>query len=152
LVVVPIGGAQAAPRYLARFGPDGADLVVRGMCDAAEERYFRRALAAAGLGDPRSRTELERLGFFVCVEDLEDELTRALGRERVEALLDEQGALASFRTLCRQPAWRDQGFEDQFRRFLGAGAGRKIHYARLLVRAMGPGRAPHPLEGVLRRG
>ena len=34
---------------------------------------------------------MERLGFYVCVEDLEDELIRAIGAAGVEALIDSQG-------------------------------------------------------------
>jgi hypothetical protein len=95
IVVVPIGGAQAVTRYLLRFGPDGAGLTIVGLCDAAEEPYFRRGLAAAGFGAAPNRIELERWGFFVCETDLEDELIRASGREAIEALLDSQGDLDS---------------------------------------------------------
>ena len=133
IVIVPIGGAQAVTRFLRRFGPEGAGLVVVGLCDAGEEPYFRRGLAAGGLGSPQDRTEMERSGFFVCVEDLEDELIRAGGRVAIEALLDSQGDLGSFQTLQKQPAWRGMSFHDQMRRWLGAGSRRKIRYARLLV-------------------
>jgi hypothetical protein len=50
-----------------------------GLCDAAEEGYFRRALARAGVGSPLSRADMEALGFYVCGADLEEELIRALG-------------------------------------------------------------------------
>jgi hypothetical protein len=151
VVIVPIGGAHAVARYLVRFGPLGAGLAMAGMCDAGEEEFFRRGLAAGGLGSPRTRTEMERLGFFVCVEDLEDELIRASGRESIEALLDAQGDLTSFRTLQKQPAWRQESFEAQMRRFLGAGARRKLRYARLLVRSLPFDQLPRPLEEVLGR-
>lgn len=151
VVIVPIGGAHAVGRYLVRFGPQGAGLSIAGMCDAGEERHVRRGLAAAGLGLPRTRTDMERLGFFVCVEDLEDELIRASGRESIEALLEDQGDLTSFRSLQQQPAWRHRSFEAQMRRFLGAGARRKVRYARVLVRSLRPDRVPRPLEEVLGR-
>jgi hypothetical protein len=121
------------------------------MCDAGEEDFFRRGLTAAELGSPRDRPEMERLGFFVCVEDLEDELIRASGRPAIEALLDSQGDLGSFRTLQKQPAWRHEGFGAQMRRFLGAGARRKLRYARLLVLALDLDHMPRPLEAVLAR-
>ena len=149
VVIVPIGGAHAAARYLARFGPEGAGLTVAGMCDAAEVHCFRRGLAAAGFGSSRDRTELERWGFFVCDEDLEDELIRAAGRVAIEALLDSQGDLGSFQTLRQQPAWREAGFEAQMRRWLGAGARRKARYARLLVLSLPVDRMPRPLTAVL---
>jgi len=83
VVVVPAGGAHAMARYLAQFGPAGAGLRLAGLCDSGEEEMVRRGLARAGIGSPRSRAGLERLGFYVCVEDLEDELIRAIGPERV---------------------------------------------------------------------
>lgn len=75
---------------------------------------------------------MERLGFFVCEEDLEDELIRASDRVAIEALLDSQGDFGSFQTLRKQPAWRQEGFEAQMRRWLGAGARRKPRYAHLV--------------------
>ena len=149
IVIVPIGGAHAVTRYLLRFGPAGAGLTIVGMCDAAEEHYVRRGLAAAGLGSAQNRTEMERLRFFLCEKDLEDELSRAAGRGTIEALLDSQGDLGSFQTLRQQPAWRQEGFEAQLRRWLGAGARRKLRYARLLVLSLPLDRMPRPLEAVL---
>ncbi len=151
VAVVPIGGAHAVASHLALFGPHGAGLALSGMCDAAEEEFFRRGLVKAGIGTPKSRAEMEGLGFFVCVEDLEDELIRASGRESIEALLDAQGDLGSFQTLQKQPAWREGTFEAQMHRFLGAGARRKSRYAGLLVGALALERMPQPLLGVLRR-
>ncbi len=121
------------------------------MCDAGEEDYFPRGLTVAGLGTPQTRLEMERLGFFVCVEDLEDELIRASGRELIESLLDAQGDRAAFRILQKQPAWKEHSFEAQMRRFLGAGARRKLRYAGLLVRSLPLERMPRPLEEVLGR-
>src|SRR5947208_17018009 len=83
--VMPIGGAQAIGRFLKTFGPEGRGLTLAGLCDAAEEREFRRRLERAGLGSNLTRVEMERLGFYVCVADLEDELIRALGPASVEA-------------------------------------------------------------------
>lgn len=151
VAVVPIGGAHAVASHLALFGPQGAGLALSGMCDAAEEEFFRRGLVRAGIGTPKSRAEMEGLGFFVCVEDLEDELIRASGRESIEAMLDAQGDLGSFQTLQKQPAWREGTFEAQMHRFLGAGARRKSRYAGLLVGALELELMPRPLLGVLRR-
>jgi hypothetical protein len=92
---------------------------------------------------------MEELGFYVCVEDLEDEMIRAIGTARVEELVDSQGDLGSFRSLQRQPEWRGQPPGAQLRRFLGSGAGRKLRYARLLAGAVDMDRLPHPLEAVL---
>jgi len=95
-----------------------------------------------------SPIEMERLGFFVCAEDLEDELI-ASGRVAIEALLDSQGDLFSFQTLRKQPAWQQERFEAQMRRWLGAGARRKLRYARLLVLSLHLDRMPRPLKAVL---
>ncbi len=150
VVVVPIGGAHAFTRYLKQFGPAGAGLRLTGLCDVGEENAVRRGLAGAGIGSPVGRADMERLGFYVCVEDLEDELIRAVGTARVAELIDSQGDLGSFRSLQRQPEWRGQPAGAQLRRFLGSGAGRKLRYARLLAGEVGLDRLPHPLEAVTR--
>ena len=151
VVVLPIGGVHAIARYLTRFGPAGAGLRLAGLSDAGEESAVRRGLASAGIGSPGTRADMERLGFYVCVEDLEDELIRAIGAARVETLIDSQGDLGSFRSLQRQPEWRSQPAGAQLRRFLGSGARRKLRYARLLAGSVDLDRLPHPLEAVLTR-
>jgi hypothetical protein len=150
VAILPIGGAHAFARYLTQFGPAGAGLRLAGLCDVGEENVVRHGLASAGIGSPETRADMERLGFYVCVEDLEDELIRAIGVARLEALIDSQGDLGSFRSLQRQPEWRGQPSAAQLRRFLGNG-GRKLRYARLLVGAVDLDRLPHPLEAVLGR-
>ncbi len=147
--VVPIGGAQSIGRFLNRFGPHGLDIEIAGLCDAGEEGDFRRGLERAGLGSDLTRAEMERLGFYVCVADLEDELIRAHGAASVEQVVDEQGDLGSFRTLQKQPQWRGRSTEDQLRRFMGSGARRKTRYARLLVEALDLDQVPRPLDLVL---
>jgi hypothetical protein len=149
VVVLPMGGAHAFARHLMRFGPAGENLKLAGLCDIREEDIFRRGLARARVGSPRTRADMEDLGFYVCVEDLEDELIHAVGATTVEALFDSQGDLGSFRSLQSQPAWRGQTTEAQMRRFLGSGARRKLRYARLLVEAVGLGCVPYPLDAVL---
>ena len=147
--VVPIGGAQAIGQFLNLFGPAGLDVRLAGICDAGEEGDFRRGLEQAGIGERLSRVAMERLGFFVCSADLEDELIRALGAASVEAVVAAQGDLGSFRTLQRQPEWRGRAIEEQLRRFMGSGSGRKIRYARLLVDALDLSQVPRPLDGAL---
>jgi len=147
--IVPIGGAQAVGRFLARFDQERSDATLAGLCDEREEDVFRRSLERAGLGSKLTRVEMERLGFYVCVADLEDELIRALGPASVEAVIDSQGDLGSFRTFQKQPAWRGRSIEGQLRRFMGSADRRKIRYARLLVAALDLDRVPRPLDGVL---
>jgi len=136
-------------RYLTQLGPAGAGLRLAGLCDLGEEEVVRRGLASAGIGSPGTRAGMERLGFYVCVEDLEDELIRAIGAAQVEELIGSQGDLGSFRTLQGQPEWRSRPVGAQLRRFLGSGARRKLRYARLLAGSVALDRLPHPLDAVL---
>jgi hypothetical protein len=147
--IVPMGGAQAIGSFLERFGPGGLGVGLAGLCDAAEAGEFARGLERAGFGSDLSRAELERLGFYVCVADLEDELIRALGAASVEQVVEAHGDLESFRTLQKQPAWRGRPIEGQLRRFMGSGGRRKIRYARFLVEALDLDRVPRPLDQVL---
>ena len=148
--VVPIGGAQAIRRALDLYGPGGLDLALAGLCDAGEEKSFRRGLEHAGLGTELSRDAMERLGFYVCEADLEDELIRALGAEEAEQVVEAHGDIGPFRTLQKQPEWRGRPLHDQLRRFFGSGGRRKIRYARFLVEALELDRVPRPLDRVLR--
>jgi hypothetical protein len=147
--IVAIGGAQAIGSFLDLFGPLGLDVRLAGLCDAAEEGDFQRGLEQAGFGSNFTRADMERLGFYVCVADLEDELIRSLGAAAVERVIDAQGDLRSFRTLQKQPAWQGRPNEEQLRRFMGSGGRRKIRYARLLVEALDLTQVPRPLDGVL---
>lgn len=147
--VVAMGGATNIASFLTVYGPRGLDLKLAGLCDAREERDFLRAFASADLGVGLSREEMEGLGFYVCVPDLEGELIRSLGVASVEAVIESQGELSSFRTFQRQPAQRDRSLEDQLRRFLGTQSGRKSRYARALVNALDLAHSPRPLSRLL---
>jgi hypothetical protein len=148
IAVVAMGGVQAIGQFLERFGPRGSDVSVTGLYDVAEEAEVRRGLRGAGFGAGPSRLELERLGFYACIQDLEDELIRALSPERVMDIVEERGELGPFRTLQKQPEWRGRPVDQQLRRFLG-NSRRKIDYAPLLVEALDLSRAPRPLDAVL---
>lgn len=128
--IVPIGGAQAVRRVAAAYS--GVRLV--GMCDAGEERYFRNALGEA---------------VFVCTADIEDELIRALGPHRVEAVLAAQDDLETFRNFQNQPYWRGRPVDSQLRRWLQASDNRGKRYPPLLIDALDPAEIPPPLAGVL---
>ncbi|MEO8241617.1 MAG: TOPRIM nucleotidyl transferase/hydrolase domain-containing protein [bacterium] len=151
VVVVPAGGVGSIGALAARFGPTGAGLRLSGLCDLAEVTWVCRALVKAGAGFAQTREDLQRLGFYVCDRDLEDELIRAVGVEAVAVLLAEHGDLAAFQTLQRQAKWKDAALSDQIRRFLGAGARRKLRYAGLFVAALDLERMPLPLRDVLGR-
>ena len=147
--VVPMGGATNIGHFLHRFGPNGANLRLAGLCDEAEVHVFRRGLARAGLGDVSTRDELESRHFHVCDADLEDELIRALGTATVEQILDAQGDLTAFRTFQQQPAQQGRSTAAHLRRFMGTRGGRKIHYAPVLASALPPDRVPRPLACLL---
>jgi hypothetical protein len=147
--VVPLGGAHRIGRFLEELGPRMDGLRLAGLCDAGEAPVFRRALERTGFGSDLSREEMEQLGFYVCVADLEDELIRALGVAAVEEIVRANGDLQRFRKLQQMPAWRSRATDEQLRRFMGSGARRKIRYARLLIDALDLECVPRPLDGVL---
>jgi len=136
IAVVPMGGYGNLPRLLEQYR--GARMA--GLYDVGEERHFRRGL---GRGD---RRDLERAGFYACTRDLEDELTRAVGPDRMERVLAEQGELRAFRTFQKQPAHRARPLEEQLHGFMW---NRKQRYAVLLVEALDLERVPRPLDRVL---
>jgi hypothetical protein len=132
LTVVPMGGAHAVRRFIDRYA--GARVV--GLCDAGERDVFARAGVAE---------------YEVCVADLEDELIRALGPERVRDVLADRDR-ASLRTFRLQPQWRGRPLHDQLRRFLCSSDRRKLRYVPILVEAaVDLGCVPAPLDGVLAR-
>jgi hypothetical protein len=149
VAVVAMGGITNLARYAAELGPPGRGLHLTGLYDAGEERFVRGGLERAGLVVGPGRVGLAALGFHCCDRDLEDELIRALGVARVEAVLEAERDLDSFRVLQRQPAQRTWRTEDQLHRFFGAGSGRKVRYGRLLVAALGADEVPAPLAAVL---
>ena len=147
--VVPMGGATNIGHFLDLFGPRGLGVRLAGLCDEGEEGDFRRSLERAGLEPGRTRPDTERLGFFVCVADLEDELIRSLGVAATEQLIEAEGELGPFQTFTKQPAQRTRTREQQLRRFMGTRSGRKIHYGHVLAAALDLARVPGPLDGVL---
>jgi hypothetical protein len=149
VAIIAMHGATNIGHYLERYGPGGLNVRLAGLCDAAEEDYFRHALRRAGIGAGASRAAMEALGFFVCTLDLEDELIRALGTGAVERIIEAQGELRSLRILQHQPAQRGRSTQDQLRRFMSGRAGNKHRYARLLTDAVDLNRVPRPLDGVL---
>ncbi|MFE9681113.1 TOPRIM nucleotidyl transferase/hydrolase domain-containing protein [Streptomyces sp. NPDC006285] len=147
--VVPLGGATSVGRFVDLCGPQGLDVRLAGLCDVAEERFFRRALERAGIGSDLAVDDLELLGFFLCDADLEDELIRSLGADLIQQVVEEQGEMRAFRTFQNQPAQRGWSVEQHLHRFMGTHAGRKAQYARELVTGLDLDRTPPPLERLL---
>jgi hypothetical protein len=148
IVVIAMAGATNARQFLALLGPGGYDVPLAGLCDLGEAGLFRRGLEEVGLGSRLTRADMEQLGFYVSVRDLEDEMIRALGVRSVEAVIEAQGELRLFRSFQNQPAQRGKSTERQLWRWMG---NRKIRYAGLLVDALDPERVPRPLHRVLAR-
>lgn len=136
IAVVPMGGYGSLSPFLERY----RGVPLAGLYDVGEERHFLRA---SGCDD---RGELERVGFYACTRDLEEELTRAVGPDGMERVLTEQGELRAFRTYQRQPAHRDRPLDEQLHGFMW---NRKQRYAVLLVEALDLDRVPRPLDRVL---
>ena len=136
VAIVAMGGYGNLPPRLEQY----RGLRVAGLYDVGEERHFLRAL---GCDD---RVALERAGFYACVRDLEDELTRAVGPDAMERVLAEQNELRAFRTYQKQPAHRARPLEEQLHGFMW---NRKQRYAVLLVEALDLERIPRPLDLVL---
>ncbi|MEU8617936.1 TOPRIM nucleotidyl transferase/hydrolase domain-containing protein [Streptomyces sp. NPDC048623] len=139
--VLSMGGAMNVARYTRLLGPPGLGLRLTGLCDERESDWFARGWARAGLGG--------REDFYVCAADLEDELVRALGPDRVMALVHAEGDHRALTTFLRQPAQRTRAPGHQLRRFLGTKKGRKIHYGRVLTEALPADSVPEPLEALL---
>ena len=127
--IVSLEGVTKVGRYV-REAP--ASIRLLGLCDAPEVRFFERVQLDA---------------FFVCDNDLEDEFIRALGVERVEAVIAGQGELAALRTFQNQPFQRTRTTEQQLHRFFGTMAGRKERYGAALAEALTE--IPRPLRELL---
>ena len=139
--IVPMNGATSIVHFLDRYGPRGAGHRLLGLCDFGEAAAIARALMRGGIGSG----PLEDQGFQVCNVDLEDELIRCLGVDAVLNVIADQGELASFELLQRQPSLRDLSVERQLLRFFAGRSGNKIRYAPLLVNALPEGQAPLPM-------
>lgn len=131
-LVAPITGATNLQRFVDLLGSSGLGLSLVGLCDEAEADLFAQAL------DPDR--------FFVCMRDLEEELIRALGADKVIELMAGQGQIGRFHRFQRQPAQRHKTLEQQVWRWLG---NHKIRYAPLMVDALDLDKVPEPLESVL---
>lgn len=149
IVVLPVGGITNMGKFVSALNAPGVGVRVAGLYDVSEEFQTLRCLERAGLGTTLTRAAAEQVGFFGCVDDLEDELIRALGAAAVEDLLQSQDELRSFRRFQQQPAQLGRDTHSQLKRFMGTRAGRKIRYGSLLVAALPPHRVPVPLRRVL---
>lgn len=133
VAVLAVGGAHALSRVLRRLEAER----VAGLYDRGEEAAILRALERAGIAPD---------GFYACDPDLEGELVRALGPQRMLQLVEERGHFTAFRTYQRQPGKRALALEAQLHGWLHNW---KVRYAAALVEALDLDRVPPPLDGVL---
>lgn len=134
--VQAMGGVTNAARHADRIRAHRPGVVLLGLCDAGERRFLDRVTPPLD-------------AVFVCDRDLEDELIRALGAERVLEVLAGLGELGRFRTFCGQPEWRDRPVQEQLRRFAGTRSGRKAVLAAALAERLTRDTVPRPLAGLL---
>ena len=133
VAVVAIGGAHALQLMLPRV--EAAR--VAGLYDRGEQAAILRALDRAGIASD---------SFYACDPDLEGELVRALGPERMLRLVEERGQLAAFRTYQRQPGKRALALEAQLHGWLHNW---KVRYAAALVEALDLDQVPPPLDDLI---
>lgn len=147
--VVSMDGVTNLHRHLGEIAGRRPRPRVLGLFDAAEIGYVRRAVDDAGLGSAATLDELAELGFFACEPDLEGELIRALGVDRMQQLLAEHGEILRFRGFQHQPAQRGRATDAQLRRFLGTHAGRKARFAPLMINALDEARIPAAMRALI---
>src|SRR5262249_21161377 len=126
VAVLAVGGAHGLERAVRTLEAER----FAGLYDRGEEVAVLRGLDRAGV-TPH--------GFYACDPDLEGELVRALGSERMLHLIKERGQLAPFRTYQRQPDKRSFSLEAQLHGWLHNW---KVRYAAALVGALDLDRVP----------
>lgn len=131
--VVAVGGAHALERALRTRELER----IAGLYDRGEETSVRGALQRAGVTPD---------GFYACDPDLEGELVRAIGAERMLQLVETWGEIEAFRTYQKQPGKRLLPLEAQLHGWLH---NRKVRYAGALIDALDLDRVPAPLDSVL---
>jgi hypothetical protein len=149
ITVVPINGAHAIGRFLRQLATDEPEAKVAGLYDEAEEEVVRAALERAGFGANLDRGQLEGIGFFACVTDLEDELIRAAGETHLSRLIELENDAAPWHTFRKQQAWQGRPMDEQFRRFIRSVSERNSRYIRAVIESIDVGRLPRPLRLLL---
>lgn len=148
--LVDLGGVTNVRRELTLLHHSEPEIPVLGLCDVGEARFVQQALVE--IGRPvRDVSDLPAYGFFVCEADLEEELIRALGTDRVVEVIAELGLDVKLATLRQQPAWQARPLAEQLHRFCGVASGRKELLAGALAAALDADTAPEPLRQLLER-
>lgn len=147
--VVPINGAHGISRFLRRLAVEEPRANLAGLYDEGEQEVIRAALERAGYGSNLDRSGLERIGFFACSADLEDELIRAAGEPILSRLIELEGDARPWHAFRKQPAWQGRPVDQQFRRFIRSVSDRNSRYIRAIVETIDPSKLPRPLRLLL---
>src|SRR5262249_8857105 len=147
--VVPIIGAHAMSRFLRELAAKEPAAKLAGLYDEGEEEVIRAALERAGYGPNLDRSQLEGIGFFACIADLEDELIRAASETHLTRLIELEGDAQPWRTFRNQHAWHARPVDQQFRRFIRSVSERNSRYIRAIVETIDLSRLPLPLRLLL---
>jgi hypothetical protein len=149
VTVIPINGAHAIGRFLRRLAAEEPRAMLAGLYDEGEEEVVRAALKQTGYGPNLDRSQLEKLGFFACVADLEEELIRAAGQSHLANLIELEGDALPWHAFRNQPAWNARPVDQQFRRFIRSVSERNSRYIRAIVETIDPSQLPRPLRLLL---
>jgi hypothetical protein len=149
VVILAINGAHAIGRSLLRLAADGLDGGLAGLYDEGEEEVIRAALERNGFGPIVGRAALERLGFFACKADLEEELIRAAGESIIATLIERERDVPPWHAFRKQPAWQGRPLDAQFHRFIRSMSERNSRYIRAIVEAIDPSALPRPIKLLL---
>jgi len=147
--IVPMNGVHAISWHLQRLAVEEPRANLAGLYDEGEEEVVRAALERAGYGPSLDRSGLERVGFFACSADLEDELVRAAGPTVLSRLIELEGDARAWRTFRKQHAWQGHPVDHQFRRFIRSVSARNSRYVRAILETIDPSRLPRPLRLLL---
>jgi len=149
VTVVPIHGAHAIGRFLRQLAADNPGARLAGLYDEGEQEVIRTALQRAGYGSNLDSQSLERVGFFACVADLEDELIRAAGDSHIAGLIEQAGDSQPWHRFRSQHAWRSRPPDQQFHRFIRSVSERNSRYIRAILDTIELSRLPRPLRMLL---
>lgn len=147
--VVSMNGAHAISRVLRRLATEEPEAMLAGLYDEGEEDVVRAALGRMGYGPNLDRSGLEKIGFFACSTDLEDELTRAAGQAIIARLIELEGDAQPWHTFRKQYAWQGRPVDQQFRRFIRSVSDRNSRYVRAIVESIEPSALPRPVRLLL---
>lgn len=151
VTVVPTNGAHGISRFLRQMAVEGPEAKLAGLYDEGEEEVIRAALERAGRGPGLDPDQLESVGFFACVADLEEELIRAAIEAELDlsTLIELHGDAQSWRRFRSQMAWQGRPVDQQFRRFIRSVSERNSRYVRAIVETIDPSQLPRPLRLLL---